>query len=233
MQNLTGCTGWPSCKDKQHWEDKRTIPENKKYTKDTGSINKFSKMNAPIIDVNWIFETKMLKIWASEHVPLKRYWWKNCKKCITPIQNFFIFFNFSPKGKEFRPGHFAAYRAWKDAHPKFFYQKSVMFYGSRMLRYGLISDWKRKFLQAVIEKISVVYKDFYYRGWFFENYFTYPDNTCQALALTSKPNNLKLFSNFFILANFEILTLDLAIRPKITVLTLQSLRVPGCSVMEI
>ena len=40
-----------------------------------GSINKLSKMNAAIIDGKIIIiEIIKLKIWASEHVPLKRYW---------------------------------------------------------------------------------------------------------------------------------------------------------------
>ena len=38
--------------------------------------------------------------------------------------------------------------------------------------------------------------------------------------------------NLFIKANFEILTTDLDTRPKISVLTLQSLRGPGCSVIS-
>ena len=39
-------------KGQRTFRDKRTIGENKRYTKYTGSINKLSKMNAPIIDVN-------------------------------------------------------------------------------------------------------------------------------------------------------------------------------------
>ena len=74
---------------------------------------------------------------------------------------------------------------------------------------------------------SILYKYFYYRWWFFEKFLWYLDSTCQALALTSKKKILNIFSNFFIKANFEILTSDLEIRPKITVQTFQSLRGPG------
>ena len=41
------------------------------------------------------------------------------------------------------------------------------------------------------------------------------------------------FPNFFIKANFEILTTDLDTRPKSSVLTIESLRGPGCSVTEL
>ena len=125
-------------------------------------------MNAPMIDVNWIFQTIILKIWASEHVPFKIYWRNKLKKCITTIQNFFIFFNFSPKGKELRPGLWAPSRGWKCAHPKFFDQKSVKLEVSRMLRYGVISQWNLKFLPSVIEifyieKFSImVFKKLHY-----------------------------------------------------------------------
>ena len=39
-------------KGQRTFADKRTIGENNRYTKYTGSINKLSKMNAPVIDVN-------------------------------------------------------------------------------------------------------------------------------------------------------------------------------------
>ena len=124
-------------------------------------------------------------------------------------------------------------RSSNNAHPKFFIQKSVNFEGSRMLRYGVISDWKMIFLHEVIEKFSVFYKDFNYRWWFFEIFFTFSDRICEALALTSK---LKIWNNFFYLfikANFEILRTDLDTRPKISVLTFESLSGTGCSVREL
>ena len=48
-----------------------------------------------------------------------------------------------------------------------------------MLRYGAISDWKLKFLQTIIEKFSILYKNFYYRGSAGRNILTYPDSTYQ------------------------------------------------------
>ena len=136
-------------------------------------------------------------------------------------------------GKEFRDGIFAGLLRLTRRSSEIFRQKSVKFAGSRMLCYGVISDWKMKFLQASIEKISVISKDLNYRWWFFEKFFTYPVSTCKALALTSKPKNLKIFLILFILMNFEILTSDLENRPKSRVLTFQGLRGPGCSVTEI
>ena len=91
-----------------------------------------------------------------------------------------------------------ASRGWKDAHPKFFEEKSVKFDGSRMLRYGVINEWKMKFIHAIIERISVISKNFNYRLWFFESFFTYTVRTCQALALTSMLKNLKNV-NFFLI----------------------------------
>ena len=44
---------------------------------------------------------------------------------------------------------------------------------------------------------------------------------------------LKFFTNFFIKANFEILSTDLDTRPKISVPTIKSLMGPGCSVREL
>ena len=44
---------------------------------------------------------------------------------------------------------------------------------------------------------------------------------------------LKKFANFFIKANFEILSTDLDTRAKISVVTIKSLRGPGCSVTEL
>ena len=44
---------------------------------------------------------------------------------------------------------------------------------------------------------------------------------------------LKFFPNFFIKANFEILSTDLDTRPKISWRTIESLRGPGCSVTEL
>ena len=41
--------------------------------------------------------------------------------------------------------------------------KLVKFSVSNMLRYGVTSDLKIKFLQAIIENFSVFYKNFYYR----------------------------------------------------------------------
>ena len=70
-------------------------------------------------------------------------------------------------------------------------------------------------------KIFNTLQKFYYRGSTCSNIFTYPDSTCQALALTSRPinwKNLNFFLISFILANFEILTSDLETRPKIRVL---------------
>ena len=90
-----------------------------------------------------------------------------------------------------------ASRGSKDAHRRFLDQKSVKFEGSRMLRYGDISDWKMKFLQSVIENFSVFSTFLHYRWWFFENLFRYPDSTYQSLALTFRPKNLKKFKNFF------------------------------------
>ena len=75
-----------------------------------------------------------------------------------------------------------------------------------------------EFLQAVIENLSLDYKNFYYRWWLFESFFTNPYITCQTLALNSKPNNLNKISEFFIFAIVEILTSDLDTRPKIGVL---------------
>ena len=44
--------------------------------------------------------------------------------------------------------------------------------------------------------------------------------------------NVKKIANFFIKANFEILTTDLDTRPKISVLTFESLSGAGCSVSD-
>ena len=49
-------------------------------------------------------------------------------------------------------------------------KKVLKFEGSIILRYGVISDWKMKFLHSVIEKFSVFYKNLYYRWGFFENF---------------------------------------------------------------
>ena len=103
-----------------------------------------------------------------------------------------------------------ASRGWKAAHLNSFDQKSVKFEGLRMLRYVVISDCKMKFLQVVIEKLSVVLKNFYYRASNSRNFLSYPKCTCHAIALTSKP---KKISNLFVLANFEIQTSDLDTRP--------------------
>ena len=68
-------------------------------------------------------------------------------------------------------------------------------------------------------------------------FLTYPDSTYldrdEKFSKKKKLENLKKFANFFIKANFEILTTDLDTRPKIRGLTLQSLGSPGCSVTEI
>ena len=47
------------------------------------------------------------------------------------------------------------------------------------------------------------------------------------------PKNVNFFPNFFIKANFEILSTDLDTRAKISVPIIESLRGPGCSVTEL
>ena len=42
----------------------------------------------------------------------------------------------------------------KDAQKRFFHQKGEKIEGSKMLRYGVISDWNMIFLNEVIEKIE-------------------------------------------------------------------------------
>ena len=42
-----------------------------------------------------------------------------------------------------------------------------------------------KFIQTIIEKISILYKNFYYRGTTCRNILTYPDSTYQARHFTS------------------------------------------------
>ena len=70
-----------------------------------------------------------------------------------------------------------------------------------------------------------------------KNFWIYPYSTYQdrdeKFSLEKKLEKCKKVANFFIKANFEILTMDLDTRPKISVLTLQSLGGPGCSVPEI
>ena len=72
-----------------------------------------------------------------------------------------------------------------------------------------------KFLQTLIENFSRVYKNLNEPVSNSRNFFTYPDGTCEPLALTSKPKNKIFVPNYFVLANFEILTSDLDTRPKI------------------
>ena len=123
-----------------------------------GSINKLSTMNVPIIAVKIISVTRKLKIWACDHVPLKRYWRNIMEKCIRDKENLLIIFNFSRNGKGFRVDFWQARWCRNDAHSKFFDRNIVNFEGSRMFPYGVISDWKMKILQPVIEKISVISK---------------------------------------------------------------------------
>ena len=54
-----------------------------------------------------------------------------------------------------------------------------------MLHYGDKRDGKMKFLQNIIEKISILYKNFYYRGSTCRNILTYPDSTYQDRDLAS------------------------------------------------
>ena len=138
------------------------MPKIKKKTKYMESINKLSKMNARIINVNWIFETIKLKIWASEHVRLKRQLRNNMENTNFPYcfhisqYKIFSYFSFFSEGKRSSGLDFLhASRGWNGAHPVFFDQKSVKFDGSRMLPYEVISDWKMIFLHEVLEKFSV------------------------------------------------------------------------------
>ena len=130
-------------------------------------------------------------------------WWDieetNGKNVLRQYKKFSYFLFFPRRERSSGLDFLQASRGWKDAHSKFFDQKSVKFEGSRMLRYGDISDWKMKFLFSVIENFSVFYTFLHYRWWF----FTYPDSAGQALALTSRPKNSKnfkflshIFSNF-------------------------------------
>ena len=153
------------------------------------SIN-YQRRIAPKIDGKIIIETRNLKFWAFEHVRLKRYWRNKMEKCIRAIQkNFHNFLIFLRMQRNSRMEYLQASRCWKAAHSKLFDQISVKYEGSTVLRYGVISDWKMKFLQSVIENFSGFYKNFYYRWCFFLNYLTDPDRTCQALALISRPRN--------------------------------------------
>ena len=109
-----------------------------------------------------------------------------------------IFFNFLRSESSSCLNSWQPSRGWKGAHLKFSYQKTVKFEGSRILRYGVISDWKMKFIQKAIEKFSAVYNNFYYPVWFFENFFTDPYKSCQTLGWTSKPKNEHIFLNFLL-----------------------------------
>ena len=92
----------------------------------------------------------------------------------------------------------------KGASLKFMDQKSSNFRGSGMLGNGLISDWKMKFLQAVIDKFSGVYNNFKYRCWFFQNIF-------KILIGVPKPEpwhptlKINFFLNFFLIQILKFL----------------------------
>ena len=133
----------------------------------------------------WNQKFKFLTVWTCsfEEILMKQL----AKNVLRQSKKFEYFLNFLRSERSSALEFWLSRRGWKAAQPKFFDPKSVKFEGSRMLRYGVISDWKMEFLQGVIENFSVVYKNFFYRVWFFENFFRYPDTTCQALALTSKP----------------------------------------------
>ena len=103
-----------------------------------------------------ICETIKLKIWGSEHVPLKRYWRNNLEKCMRAIEKFVIFFNFLQSERSSGLKFWQSSRCLKADHQKFFEQKSVKFEGFRMTRSVVISDWKMIFLQATIENFSIL-----------------------------------------------------------------------------
>ena len=51
-----------------------------------------------------------------------------------------------------------------------------------------------KFIQTIIEKISILYKNFYYRGTTCRNILTYPDSTSQDRDLASHRSEAGGFS---------------------------------------
>ena len=125
-------------------------------------------IGAEVEDNFWNHKFENLRVWTCSVE--ERLMKQKAINVLAAMEIFFIFLNFLRRemrsGREF----LQASRGWKAAHPKVFDRKSADFDGSRMLRYGVISDWKIEFLQAEIENLSVFCKNFNYRWWFLDNF---------------------------------------------------------------